>query len=142
MRRTLLLTAALGCLATIAACTPSTGGPTAGTSATPTPAAASNPAGSPATSIVLEVLDFTLDPDVVSVTGTAVSLAVTNGGPTVHNVTVREGSGTVLFGTRDLREGESETVTNDLAPGTYVLFCSLPGHESLGISGTLTMTAP
>jgi plastocyanin len=142
MRRTILLTAALGSLLAVVGCSPSTDSPTAGTSATSTPAVASPAAGSPAVAVDIEVLDFSLDPDAVSVTGPAVSLAVTNAGPTVHNVKVREGSGTVIFGTRDLRQGESETATNDLAPGTYVLFCSLPGHESLGITGSLTVTAP
>ena len=86
----------------------------------------------------LIVKDFTLDPLTVMTAG-SVALAVTNAGPTVHNVAIRDDAGTLLGTTADLREGESETLTADLAAGSYILFCSLPGHESLGIKGTLTV---
>jgi plastocyanin len=89
-------------------------------------------------STAIVVKDFTLDPTDVSVAET-VALAVTNDGPTIHNVTIRDDANTVLGATKDLKEGESETLTADLPAGTYVLFCSLPGHESLGIKGTLTV---
>ena len=145
MHRIVILTALAGVLA-IAACTPSTGGqptavttPTGATVATPTAAA---PAASPDAAATITVLDFELDPSTLTVTGSTLSLAVTNEGPTVHNVTVRDDAGTVLFGTADLREGESETVVRPIDPGEYILFCSLAGHESLGIKGTLTVTAP
>ena len=69
-----------------------------------------------------------------------VSLDVTNTGPTVHNVAIRDDAGAALGTTADLREGESETLVVDLPAGSYILFCSLPGHESLGIKGTLTVT--
>jgi plastocyanin len=92
--------------------------------------------------INLEVLDFTLQPLTVTVAGSDVQLDVTNSGPTVHNVTIRDDAGMILGATRDLRTGEAETLEAGVPPGTYVLFCSLPGHESLGIKGTLTVTAP
>jgi len=96
----------------------------------------------PAEGTVLEVRDFTLQPLELTATETNVVLDVRNGGPTVHNVTIRDASGSILGATRDLREGEAETLRAKLANGTYTLFCSLPGHESLGIKGTLTVTAP
>ena len=135
MHRTTILTVLAGVLA-VAACTPSTGGQ-------PTPAA--TPRGSAAATADVEatikVLDFKLEPSTVSVTGSTLWLAVTNAGPTVHNVTVRDAAGSVLFGTADLREGESETIVRSIAPGEYIFFCSLAGHESLGIKGTLIVTA-
>jgi plastocyanin len=138
-RPTLRLLVAAAVLA-LAACTPSTGSPPASPNSSPVPASAAQPSAD--SSATINVVDFKLDPAALSVTGTTLSLAVTNGGPTVHNVTVRDTAGNVLFGTKDLREGESETLTHAIAPGTYVLFCSLPGHESLGVKGTLTVTAP
>lgn len=109
-----------------------------GTSASPAPVESTAPSAAAATTPVI-VKDFTLDPLDVVVAG-SVSLAVTNAGPTIHNVAIRDEAGTALGTTADLREGEAETLTVDLAPGTYTLFCSLPGHESLGIKGTLTVT--
>ena len=105
--------------------------------ASTSPASAAPSAATQATAVIVK--DFTLDPLDVAVAGT-VSLAVTNAGPTVHNVAIRDDAGSVLGTTADLREGEAETLTVDLPAGTYVLFCSLPGHESLGIKGTLTVT--
>ncbi len=95
-------------------------------------------AAADATEII--VRDFTLDPVDVAVSGTTLSLAVTNEGPTVHNVAIRDAAGDVLGTTRDLRTGESEVITPEIAAGSYVLFCSLPGHESLGIKGTLEVS--
>ena len=145
MRRAFILTVALGGVLAVAACTPattpSTANPTEAGPAATSPAATS-PAATTAAGMPIIVRDFELDPATVSVTGTTVALAVTNDGPTIHNVKVRDGAGTVLFGTRDLREGESESIEKDMAPGEYVLFCSLAGHESLGIKGTLTVSAP
>ena len=74
--------------------------------------------------------------------GTTVTLAVTNDGPTVHNVIVRDDAGTILLGTKDLRPGESETISGEIPAGSYVMFCSLTGHESLGTQGTLEVSAP
>lgn len=143
----------------VAACAPAakpgwTYGPIA--AATPSPGAATepsalpaSPAASPAPSksidpglgetIKMIVKDFTLDPADLTVVGSKFALAVTNLGPTLHNITIRDADGTVLVGTKDLREGGSEVISVDLQPGTYTTFCSLPGHESLGIVGSLTV---
>lgn len=146
MRSNLIRTLAIGGILALAACTPSTGGQTT-TKPTTTPTGI-NPAGTPAAgasadmSATIHVLDFKLNPATITVKGTVLSLAVTNDGPTVHNVTIRQGSGPELFGTADLKAGASETLVHAIAPGTYVLYCDLPGHESLGVIGTLTVTAP
>jgi uncharacterized cupredoxin-like copper-binding protein len=84
--------------------------------------------------------DFMFDTPDVTVAGSTVSLAVTNAGPTIHDLTIRDASGKVLGETEDLKAGASETLTLPLAAGKYVIFCSLPGHESLGLKGTLTVT--
>ena len=68
------------------------------------------------------------------------ALDVTNAGPTIHNVTIRDEAGDVVFASRDLREGESETITAEVPAGTYAMVCTLPGHESLGIKGALVVS--
>lgn len=146
----ILLSTALLALA-VAACGGSgaTTAPSSQPSDTPSAAPSAAPSAEPsavaseAPSAALEgtpliVKDFTLDPTTVMTAGT-VTLAVTNEGPTLHNVAIRDDAGTVLGTTADLREGESEALTVELPAGTYTLFCSLPGHESLGIKGTLTV---
>lgn len=95
--------------------------------------------GGPSTETPIAVKDFSLDPTTLAVRQHT-ALAVTNLGPTIHNVTIRDASGTVLAATQDLRAGQSAVLPLPLAPGRYTLFCSLPGHESLGIRGTLTVS--
>ena len=87
-------------------------------------------------------MDFMLSKPDITVAGPTVTFAVTNDGPTPHNVAVRDANGRVLLTTRDLSRGESQMVSAEIPPGTYITFCSLPGHESLGVKGTLTVTAP
>ena len=113
------------------------GGPVASASALPTEPVAT-PA--PGTSAAITVKDFTLVPLDLTVVGGS-RMVVTNEGPTIHNVKIRDAAGQVLGGTADLPAGASETVSLAAIPiGTYTLFCNLPGHESLGIKGTLTVT--
>ena len=116
---------------------PASASPSTAASAAPTDAAPSASAATDSTVVI--VRDFTLDPIDVTEQG-EVSLAVTNEGPTVHNIAIRDGSEAVVGTTANLLTGESETLTVDIPAGTYTLFCSLPGHESLGIKGTLTVT--
>ncbi len=98
------------------------------------------PAGTPTAE--LQVLDFMLNPVDLTIPGGTSWIEVDNAGPTVHNVTIRDASGTILGATPDLREGERAALEATLTPGSYILFCSLPGHESLGIKGTLTVAQP
>ena len=113
-------------------------------SAAPSAAASTAPSApgptAPSNATAVIVKDFKIEPADIKVQGKAVSLAVTNQGPTIHNVTIRDASGTVIVASRDLKSGESETITATLAPGNYILFCSLPGHESLGTKGTLEVS--
>jgi plastocyanin len=123
----------------VAAC----GGAGSGSPASNASGSTPSDAGASATSVVaatsIHVRDFALDPKDVTVRG-LVSLAVTNDGPTIHNVSIRDASGKVVGATKDLTPGQSETLTANIPAGTYVLFCSLPGHESLGVKGSLTVT--
>ena len=110
-------------------------------SSAPSAAASTGSASTaPSNATAVIVKDFKIEPADIKVQGKTVSLAVTNQGPTIHNVTIRDASGTVIVATKDLKTGESETISATLAPGSYILFCSLPGHESLGTKGTLEVS--
>jgi uncharacterized cupredoxin-like copper-binding protein len=137
-----LKTLAAGAVLALAVAACGTG---AATSAPASPAAASAPAASvaPAGSTSVTAIterDFRFDTPDVTVSCSPQSLAVMNAGPTVHDLTIRDAAGTVLGETDDLKSGASETITVDLPAGAYTIFCSLPGHESLGLRGTLTVT--
>ena len=83
-----------------------------------------------------------IDPSDVEVDGPMVTIEVTSDGPTPHNLTVRDADGAVVMATEDLSAGDSETISATVEPGTYTIFCSLAGHESLGMSGSLVVGAP
>ena len=100
------------------------------------------PASAAADSLVINVMDFMIEPPDVAVAGPLVTIDVTSEGPTPHNLTVRDASGEVVMATDDLSAGETATISAELEPGEYTTFCALPGHESLGMSGTLTVTGP
>lgn len=93
-----------------------------------------------ADAIAVSVADFMIDPSEVETSGPTVTFDVTNDGPTPHNLTIRDADGEAVLATSDLSVGEMETISGELEPGEYTIFCSLAGHESLGMSGTLTVT--
>lgn len=89
--------------------------------------------------LTINLADFMIDPSDVEAEGPTVTIEVTSDGPTPHNLSVRDAAGTVLMATEDLSAGDTETISATLEPGTYSIFCSLAGHESLGMSGTLVV---
>ena len=103
----------------------------------PTEAASQPQASTEATSV--SVADFLIDPSTIELAGPTVTLEVTNDGPTPHNLTVRDGNDAIIMATPDLAVGQTDTISAELEPGEYTIFCSLAGHESLGMSGTLTV---
>jgi plastocyanin len=55
-----------------------------------------------------------------------------------HNVRIELGE-TELGGTKTIGHGSTSTVVT-LKKGTYHFYCSVPGHEDAGMSGTLNVT--
>jgi uncharacterized cupredoxin-like copper-binding protein len=62
---------------------------------------------------------------------------VKNEGAEIHNFVIQ---GYVEVALYSILPGKSKEVTFDLKPGTYSVFCSLPGHESAGMKTTLTVS--
>lgn len=137
----LLALAVTACGSSAATPPPGSAAPaSAAPASTPAPTAAASTTAGAADATPITERDFKFDTPDVTVAGSAVSLAVTNAGPTIHDLTIRDAAGKVLGETEDLKPGASETLTVQLPAGRYVIFCSLPGHESLGLKGTLTVT--
>lgn len=143
MRATLLAGATL---VLVAACAGSAGTQSPATSDAPAitqPPAATEQATATQTStdaVVVGLADFVIEPSVLTAQGTTVTFEVNNVGPTPHNLSIRDANDEVLLATPDLRRGESATLSGELPAGEYTTFCSLPGHESLGMRGTLTVS--
>ena len=69
----------------------------------------------------------------------AVSIALDNPASIEHDVAVEDSGGEVL-GTSDLvSQGKVNLVIDDVKPGSYTFFCTVPGHREAGMEGTLTV---
>jgi uncharacterized cupredoxin-like copper-binding protein len=66
-----------------------------------------------------------------------VTINFTNMSPLMHNMTIAQGS-KVLAATPTF-QGGVKTLTLNLKPGTYVFYCSVPGHRQAGMEGKLTV---
>jgi uncharacterized cupredoxin-like copper-binding protein len=127
MRHHLLLLAAPIVLFGASACAPAAG---------PGAAAAALP---PAQITVTGTDDFRFNPSTVTgKAGQPLQVTFQNGGAILHDFTVQEGLARPVVITAD--GGKSGTATVTFAkPGTYKFFCSQPGHDQLGMHGTITV---
>ena len=126
----------VGAAVLVVACAgPQTTRPQPTTQAAPT----TQPAATPP-ALELELADFKIEPDELTTAAGAAVINVTSAGPTPHNLTIRDSADVVVVGSNELGTGESDVLEANLAPGEYTMFCALPGHESLGMSATLTVT--
>ena len=82
----------------------------------------------------IDLSEFSIAGDLAVPEG-PVTLRVTNAGTVVHNLMLVGGASTP-----DLNAGESATLDlGDMAAGQYQLICHIPGHESAGMTATLTV---
>ncbi|HEY5052198.1 MAG TPA: plastocyanin/azurin family copper-binding protein [Solirubrobacterales bacterium] len=57
----------------------------------------------------------------------------------MHDVAVEDSSGKVIGKTELVAEASSTASLENLKPGTYTFFCTVPGHREAGMEGTLTV---
>lgn len=55
-----------------------------------------------------------------------------------HDVAIEDSSGEEIGKTDLVSDGTAATTVN-LKPGTYIFFCTVPGHREAGMEGTLTV---
>jgi uncharacterized cupredoxin-like copper-binding protein len=133
---------AIAAALTLAACgssddTSSTAAVSSTTPAESTTSASSGSSGG-GQSVDIDETEYKLDPSDATVKAGSVTFAVTNSGKTTHNLEI-EGNGIEEQGTDDLSPGSSGDLTVDLKPGTYTIYCSIDGHEDLGMKGSVTV---
>jgi plastocyanin len=105
------------------------------------------PAGAPsspapgATSVLQLAADpggkLAFDKTKATVKAGAVTVRLTNESSLPHNVTIAAGSKTVTS-TKTIQHAAT-TARVTLRPGTYVFYCSVPGHRQGGMEGRLTV---
>ncbi len=88
-----------------------------------------------ASSVEVELTEFSIVPTDLEVAAGG-TLAVTNAGSIEHDLEVIDAG----VGTPMLAAGDSEALAlGDLAPGTYEVRCTVPGHDSAGMVTSLTI---
>jgi uncharacterized cupredoxin-like copper-binding protein len=120
--------------AVLAACggsTPATSAPAA------TAPAASAPSAAGSTTVAVELKDFAITLDKSTVSAGTVTFNVKNSGPSPHNFTMKVNG--EEKGVPTLDSGKTMTLTLDLKAGSYDFLCNIPGHDLLGMKGTLTV---
>lgn len=68
-----------------------------------------------------------------------VTITMRNPSPLPHDVAIKSASGRFVAKGPVVSTGGTSTVTAALQPGTYVFYCTVPGHEAAGMKGTLTV---
>ncbi len=72
-----------------------------------------------------------------------VRLNAHNYGEDTHDLAIRNASGRVLGTLPKLRPDHTDTLRVRVRrPGRYVVFCTLEGHEAMGMRARLTVTKP
>ena len=66
-----------------------------------------------------------------------VKLGYVADGSLTHTLLIKEKTG---FKLQVSGRGDTKTGTVNLTPGTYTLFCDIPGHEQAGMKATLTVS--
>jgi plastocyanin len=64
-----------------------------------------------------------------------VTIGFANASPLPHNLTIAQG--TKVLGATPTFQGAVKTLRLNLKPGTYVFYCSVPGHRAAGMEGKL-----
>ena len=106
----------------------------------PTISAATAPAASVSTSgnvVMVQLKDFAITLDKSTVSTGMVTFNIKNNGPSPHNFNVKING--EEKGVPTLDPGTTATLTLDLTPGAYDYRCNIPGHDLLGMKGTVTV---
>jgi Rrf2 family protein len=107
----------------------------AGTGGRPRPAQAPAAPTAAGQTVTVKMSEFTYAIQPTEVAAGRVTFQIENVGTVEHDFLI-EGTDT---GTQMLRPGQSATLTVDLAPGTYTVFCNVAGHKEAGMHTQLVV---
>jgi len=68
-----------------------------------------------------------------------VQITYDNPSPVPHSIAVATANGNVIGEVQPFSGGKQALDLNDLAPGKYVFYCTVPGHREAGMEGDLTV---
>jgi plastocyanin len=68
-----------------------------------------------------------------------VEITYDNPSPVPHSIAVATANGNVIGQVQPFTAGKQTVALNDLKPGKYVFYCTVPGHREAGMQGDLTV---
>jgi uncharacterized cupredoxin-like copper-binding protein len=92
-------------------------------------------AAASSSSIEVEAGDLYFEPDALAASAGEITVTLDNVGAIEHDFVVEEPGDVDVVGM--VAPGESATGTIELEPGTYTVYCSVPGHRAAGMEATL-----
>jgi uncharacterized cupredoxin-like copper-binding protein len=90
-----------------------------------------------APTVRLAAKEFLFVPKEISATSGHVTFVVQNQGSIEHDLVVAGAGGNTVAQIAIIEPGETGTLDATLPPGTYTLYCNLPGHREAGMVATL-----
>ncbi len=94
-----------------------------------------------AQSVTVHESEFKLDPAAVSVKAGTVTFQVVDDGQAPHDLHIApKGSSAEVGASQRVTAGGTTSFTVTLQPGTYDMWCGVPGHRNLGMQGTVTVS--
>jgi uncharacterized cupredoxin-like copper-binding protein len=88
-------------------------------------------------SVAVVAKEFLFDPQNVTAGTGAITFVVQNRGEIDHSFVIETPGGKTLTQVTYIEPGETRAVTATLPAGTYIIYCSLPGHRDAGMVATL-----
>lgn len=104
-----------------------------------TPDASKDSGSADSCTATIDLLDYKLEPKDIEADSGKITLCAVNKGATSHDLGVRDADKKTLAKTMTLSPGDEDRFTIELSAAKYDIYCSLAGHESLGMKGTLTV---
>jgi plastocyanin len=105
----------------------------------PVASASPSPSSNAGHTVTVELYEYRLEVSQNSVTSGKYTFKADNEGKLKHNLVVADTTGKILGQTALLSPGADSSLDLTLAPGTYMLYCGVPGHRSAGMNDTLTV---
>jgi uncharacterized cupredoxin-like copper-binding protein len=100
-------------------------------------AAPAKPVAPKAGRIAITAREFSYEPNQFSAKAGETTLAVKNAGAIDHDLTIEDAKNKTVTQGNPFAAGRTMEVKVKLEPGTYSIFCSMPGHREAGMSATL-----
>jgi plastocyanin len=110
-----------------------------GTSSSPSSTPGSTIAAGSGTKVTVSETEFKLALSTHSFSAGPYTFTAVNNGKIIHALEI-DGPG-VHGVTGDIEPGQSASVSVQLQPGKYDVFCPIPGHKALGMNAEITVTA-